>query len=50
MFHCYYWAVKPFEQRFAMVQNHMEDIKKQMTNLQNAFELTQKKLSFYKNF
>ena len=36
------------EQRFAMVQNHMEDIKKQMTNLQNAFELTQKKLSFYK--
>ena len=36
------------EQRFTMVQNHMEDIKKQMTNLQNAFELTQKKLSFYK--
>ncbi len=36
------------EQRFAMVQNHMADIKKQMTNLQNAFELTQKKLSFYK--
>lgn len=36
------------EQRFAMVQNHMEDIKKQMTDLQNAFELTQKKLSFYK--
>lgn len=36
------------EQRFAMVQNHMEDIKKQMANLQNAFELTQNKLSFYK--
>ena len=36
------------EQRFAMVQNHMEDIKKQMTNLQNAFDLTQKKLLFYK--
>ena len=36
------------EQRFAMVQNHMADIKKQMTNLQNAFELTQKKVSFYK--
>lgn len=36
------------EQRFAMVQNHIEDIKKQMTDLQNAFELTQKKLSFYK--
>lgn len=35
------------EQRFIMVQNHMEDIKKQMTNLQNAFDLTQKKLSFY---
>lgn len=30
-----------------MVQNHMEDIKKQMTYLQNAFDLTQKKLSFY---
>ena len=39
---------KTLEQGFAMVQNHMEDIKKQMTNLQNAFELTQKKLSFYK--
>ena len=38
------------EQRFAMVQNHMADIKKQMTNLQNAFELTKKKLSFYKKF
>ena len=25
----------------------MEDIKKQMTYLQNAFDLTQKKLSFY---
>ena len=36
------------EQRFVMVQNHMEDIKKQMTNLQNAFDLTQKKLLFYK--
>ncbi len=35
------------EQRFVMVQNHMEDIKKQMTSLQNAFDLTQKKLSFY---
>ena len=39
---------KTLEQRFAMVQNHMEDIKKQMTNLQNAFDLTQKKLLFYK--
>ena len=35
------------EQRFAMVQNHMNDIKKQLTHLQNAFDLTQKKLSFY---
>ena len=35
------------EQRFVMVQNHMEDIKKQMTYLQNAFDLTQKKLLFY---
>ena len=35
------------EQRFVMVQNHMEDIKKQMAYLQNAFDLTQKKLSFY---
>ena len=31
------------EQRFVMVQNHMEDIKKQMISLQNAFDLTQKK-------
>ena len=36
------------EQRFVMAQNHMEDIKKQMTSLRNALELTQKKLSFYK--
>ena len=35
------------EQRFIMVQNHMEDIKDQMSNLQNALDLTQKKLSFY---
>ncbi|MDE5699719.1 MAG: MerR family transcriptional regulator [Lachnospiraceae bacterium] len=35
------------EQRFVMVQNHMEDIKKQMTDLQHALDLTQKKLSFY---
>ena len=35
------------EQRFAMVQNHMEDIKKQMICLQNAFDLTHKKLLFY---
>lgn len=35
------------EQRYVMVQNHMKDIKNQMTNLQKAFILTQKKLSFY---
>ena len=35
------------EQRFVMVQNHMKDIKAQITNLQNALVLTQKKLSFY---
>ena len=35
------------EQRYIMVQNHMTDIKNQMANLQNAFILTQKKLSFY---
>lgn len=33
--------------RYIMVQNHMKNIKNQMTNLQNAFVLTQKKLSFY---
>ena len=35
------------EQRFVMVQDHMEDIKNQMSNLQNALNLTQKKISFY---
>lgn len=35
------------EQRYAMVQHHMEDIKNKMTSLQDAFILTQKKLSFY---
>ena len=35
------------EQRYVMVQNHMKNIKYQMTNLQNAFILTHKKLSFY---
>lgn len=35
------------EHRYIMVQNHMEDIKNQMANLQKAFILTQKKLSFY---
>ena len=35
------------EQRYVMVQHHMEDIKNQMDSLQKAFHLTQKKLSFY---
>lgn len=34
-------------QRFAMVQDHMQDIKNQMSHLQNALDLTQKKLVFY---
>lgn len=38
---------KTLEQRFAMVQHHIKDIKNQMTNLQNAFILTKKKLYFY---
>ncbi|MCI8951468.1 MAG: MerR family transcriptional regulator [Lachnospiraceae bacterium] len=35
------------EQRYRMVQAHMENIKKQIADLQNAFALTQSKLSFY---
>lgn len=35
------------EQRYIMVQEHMEDIKNQIVNLQNALALTQSKLSFY---
>lgn len=35
------------EQRYAMVQDHMKDIRQQMADLQNALHLTQKKLSFY---
>lgn len=38
------------EQRYNMVQNHMKDIKNQMTNLQKAFILTQKNYLFMKNF
>lgn len=38
---------KTLEQRFVMVQNHMEDIEKQMADLQRAYDLTSKKLSFY---
>jgi len=35
------------EQRYIMVQEHMKDIKNQMTYLQNALALTQSKLEFY---
>ncbi len=35
------------KQRYDMVQDHMKVIKQQMADLQNAFTLTQKKLSFY---
>ena len=31
-----------------MVQGHIKDIENQMTNLQNALNLTQKKLVFYR--
>lgn len=37
------------EQRYIMVQEHMEDIKSQIANLQRALVLTQSKLAFYKN-
>ena len=37
------------EQRYIMVQEHMEDIKSQIANLQSALVLTQSKLAFYKN-
>ena len=35
------------EQRYIMVQEHMEDIKSQIANLQSALVLTQSKLAFY---
>ncbi len=37
------------EQRYIMVQEHMEDIKSQIANLQRALVLTQSKLAFYEN-
>ena len=37
------------EQRYIMVQEHMEDIKSQIANLQSALVLTQSKLAFYEN-
>ena len=37
------------EQRYIMVQEHMEDIKSQIANLQSALALTQSKLEFYRN-
>ena len=38
---------KTLKQRYDMVQGHIKDIENQMTNLQNALILTQKKLIFY---
>ena len=37
------------KQRYIMVQEHMEDIKSQIANLQSALVLTQSKLAFYEN-
>ena len=36
------------EQRYDMVQEHIKDIEDQIINLQNALDLTQKKLIFYR--
>lgn len=38
------------EQRYIMVQEHMEDIKSQIANLQNVLALTKSKLEFLKIF
>ena len=38
---------KTLKQRYDMVQGHIKDIENQITNLQNALILTQKKLRFY---
>lgn len=38
---------KTLKQRYDMVQGHIKDIENQITNLQNALILTQKKLIFY---
>ena len=39
---------KTLKQRYDMVQGHIKDIENQITNLQNALNLTQKKLVFYR--
>ena len=39
---------KTLKQRYDMVQGHIKDIENQITNLQNALILTQKKLVFYR--
>ena len=39
---------KTLKQRSDMVQGHIKDIENQITNLQNALNLTQKKLVFYR--
>ena len=38
---------KTLKQRYDIVQGHIKDIENQITNLQNALILTQKKLIFY---
>ena len=38
---------KTLKQRYDMVQGHIKDIENQITNLQNALILTQKKLIFH---
>ena len=38
---------KTLGQRYDMVQNHIRDMEEQMTHLQKALALTQKKLAFY---
>lgn len=38
---------KTLQQRYSMVQDHIQDIEEQMNNLQNALVLTKKKLAFY---
>ena len=38
---------KTLEQRYEMVQKHIENITEQISNLQKALALTQSKLAFY---
>lgn len=40
---------KTIAQRYAMIQEYISDLHRQMADLQNALTLTKKKLAFYKN-